>query len=245
MMTIKTLHKITAGLAIATMLFSCVKDENSAGYEYMPDMYRSPAQETYVDYGEVRTWKSNDSIKNTQSAKLPPLGTIPFKGTEVRAAYELPYKRLPSGAMVTTHGLSGLEFSDADYEASVADANPLPLTKCNTEKGKELYNRFCVHCHGEKGAGDGKVSNHDAINPPANAFERPDGQMFYSITYGKGVMGAHASQLNQKERWQVINYINSIKGAEVMEGPCGEAKMTIPAVTIDTRVAIAQTAQHN
>ncbi|MEN8810342.1 MAG: hypothetical protein ABF272_03010, partial [Flavobacteriales bacterium] len=75
--------------------------------------------------------------------------------------------------------------------------------------------------------------------------ERPDGQMFYSITYGKGVMGAHASQLNQKERWQVINYINSMKGAEVMEGPCGEAKMTIPAVTIDTVVAIAQTAQHN
>ncbi|MEN8827312.1 MAG: cytochrome c [Flavobacteriales bacterium] len=245
MMTIKTLHKITAGLAIATMLFSCVKDENSAGYEYMPDMYRSPAIETYVDYGEVRTWKSNDSIKNLQSAKLPPLGTIPFKGSEVSAAYELPYKRLPSGAMVTTHGLTSLEFSDADYEASVADVNPLPLTKCNSEKGKELYNRFCDHCHGEKGAGDGKVSNHDAINPPANAFERTDGQMFYSITYGKGVMGAHASQLNQKERWQVINYINSMKGAEVLEGPCGEGSTITSSVSLDIVAAIAQTAQHN
>ena len=72
-MNINYIHKIAAGLALTVVFSSCVKNENSFGYEYMPDMYRSPAQEAYVDYGEVRTWKSNDSIKNTQSAKLPPM----------------------------------------------------------------------------------------------------------------------------------------------------------------------------
>ncbi len=218
-MTIKTLHKLTAGLAIAMVFSSCVKDENSYGYEYMPDMYRSPAPEAYVDYGEVRTWKTDTSLTNKQSAKLPPLGTIPFSGNNVDANYSLPYKRLPSKAMIGTHGLTSLEYNDGDYEASVADANPMPLYESNVAKGKVLYDRFCDHCHGEKGAGDGKVANHDAINPPADAFTKPDGQMFYSITYGKGVMGAHKSQLNQKERWQVINYIKSMNGATVMPDP--------------------------
>ena len=207
MMTIKTIHKITAGLAVAVAFSSCVKDENSYGYEYMPDMYRSPAQEAYVDYGEVRTWQSNDSIKNTPSAKLPPMGTVPFTGKNVDANYELPYKRLPSKAMLTSHGIVSLEYNDGDYEASVSDINPLPLTESNVANGKTLYNRFCDHCHGEKGAGDGAVSNSDYINPPADAFSKPEGQMFYSITYGKGVMGAHASQINKKERWEIIQYL--------------------------------------
>lgn len=222
-MNSKTLHKLTAGLAMAVVFSSCVKDENSPGYEYMPDMYRSPAIETYVDYGEVRTWKYDTSLTNRQSALLPPMGTIKFSGESSDLQYNLPYKRLPSLAMIESHSLTSLEYSDLDYDASVADINPLPLTQCNVDKGKELYNRFCTHCHGEKGAGDGKVSNHDAINPPANAFTKPDGQMFYSITYGKGVMGAHASQLNQKERWQVINYIKSMDPANVIiPQACGE-----------------------
>ena len=37
----------------------------------------------------------------------------------------------------------------------------------------------------------------------------PDGQMFYSITYGKGQMGSYASQLSTKQRWEVIAYIKS------------------------------------
>lgn len=218
-MNSKTLHKLTAGLAIAVVFSSCVKDENSSGYEYMPDMYRSPAIETYVDYGEVRTWKTNDSLTNRQSALQPPLGTIPFSGNNADLKYSLPYKRLPSKGMIASHGLTSLEYNDGDYDASVADINPLPLTESNVANGKVLYNRFCDHCHGEKGAGDGKVANNDAINPPASAFTKPDGQMFYSITYGRNAMGAHASQLNQKERWQVINYIKSMNGATVLPDP--------------------------
>ena len=219
MMTIKTLHKITAGLTVALVFSSCVKDENSYGYEYMPDMYRSPAIETYVDYGEVRTWKTDTALTNSPSALVPPMGTVPFSGDNVDVNYSLPYKRLPSKSMAETHGLVSLAYNDGDYDASVNDANPMPMYESNVNNGKVLYERFCDHCHGEKGAGDGKVSNNDAINPPANAFEKPDGQMFYSITYGKGMMGAHNTQLNQKERWQVISYIKSMNGTEVIPNP--------------------------
>jgi hypothetical protein len=41
----------------------------------------------------------------------------------------------------------------------------------------------------------------------------PEGQMFYSVTYGKNKMGSYASQLNTKQRWMVIAYIKSKQAA--------------------------------
>ena len=40
----------------------------------------------------------------------------------------------------------------------------------------------------------------------------PDGQMFYSVTYGKNKMGSYASQLDSRQRWMVIHYIKSKQG---------------------------------
>jgi hypothetical protein len=40
----------------------------------------------------------------------------------------------------------------------------------------------------------------------------PDGQMFYSVTYGKNAMGSYASQLSTKQRWMIIHYIKEKQG---------------------------------
>ncbi len=37
--------------------------------------------------------------------------------------------------------------------------------------------------------------------------EKPDGEMYHSITVGYGIMGAHGSQIRQEDRWKVILYI--------------------------------------
>ena len=172
-------------VAISSILLnSCVKHEDSPGYEYTPDMYRSPAIEAYVDYGMVKD-KMNDSVQMIQSAKLPPVGTIPFKGNLSAAEINMPYHRLPPIGSDKSHGIFSLAYSATDYDASVADKSPMPYSAKAGQEGSELYTKFCLHCHGVAGAGDGKVSMNDNINPPANAFSKPEGQMFYSITYGK------------------------------------------------------------
>jgi hypothetical protein len=38
-----------------------------------------------------------------------------------------------------------------------------------------------------------------------------EGQMFYSIYYGKGMMGAHASLLNKKEIWTLVHYVRKFQ----------------------------------
>jgi hypothetical protein len=40
-----------------------------------------------------------------------------------------------------------------------------------------------------------------------------EGQMFYSIYYGKGMMGAHGSILNKKEIWTIVHYIRRLQDA--------------------------------
>ena len=60
-----------SGVAVLGLIFgSCSSNPDSAGLEYMPDMYRSPAIEAYVDYGEIRG-RQNTDLKSKLTALNP------------------------------------------------------------------------------------------------------------------------------------------------------------------------------
>ena len=76
-----------------------------------------------------------------------------------------------------------------------------------------LYLINCGICHGDKagwkwplfkgGNGPYTAAPKNLIADPK--FETmPDGQMFYSVTYGKNAMGSYASQLSTKQRWMIF-----------------------------------------
>ena len=75
---------------VFTVLNSCVKDPDSPGYEYVDDMFRSQAIEAYLDYGLVGD-KTNDSLKNTISARIPSKGTIPFSRNKKISEINMPF----------------------------------------------------------------------------------------------------------------------------------------------------------
>jgi mono/diheme cytochrome c family protein len=204
---------------VALLVAACSADPDSAGLEYMPDMYRSPAIEPYVDYGEVRG-KINDDMKMTMSALTPPKHTIPYWGTDsATVSMMLPYHRLPAAAFALTHGMFGFDFSgnpDGNYEYNLAasDVNPIKLTSAEQSdkvfaEGKALYQANCNHCHGEKGDGQGPmVTAGSYVGVPVyKNLAIAEGQMFYSIYYGKGMMGSHAPLLNKKEIWTLVHYV--------------------------------------
>jgi len=209
--------------AIALLAAACSSDPDSAGLEYMPDMYRSPAIEPYVDYGEVRG-TIDENKKMEMSARLTPRYTIPYYGTDSETvAMMLPYRRLPGKDFAKSHGLYGAVLSnnaDADYEykLSAMDMNPIKFTSQEQADqvlaaGKALYQANCNHCHGEKGDGQGPMVTAGSFSGAANlkGLTIAEGQMFYSIYYGKGAMGAHASMLNKKEIWTVIHHIRKLQ----------------------------------
>jgi mono/diheme cytochrome c family protein len=190
-MKIKMKYLVLGSIALTAMSFfaSCDKmDPNSPGVEYMPDMYRSPSFETN---SLTTVGKNHDTICCN---RLPVPGTI--------ARGFMPYTLTNDS---TGYGLAGRTLH-----------NPLPNTPEITEQGKIIYGKFCVHCHGIAGMGDGKVGLKLPGPPPAYSGaalkDLPEGKMFHTITYGKGLMGSHASQLSQEDRWKVIRYVQTLQG---------------------------------
>jgi mono/diheme cytochrome c family protein len=83
------------------------------------------------------------------------------------------------------------------------------------QRGAYVFQTFCQPCHGAGGTGDGVVVKRGG--PPPKSFLAPDiralsdGQMFRSITYGKGNMAPYASQVEREDRWKAIRYIRSLQ----------------------------------
>jgi mono/diheme cytochrome c family protein len=215
---------ITSALAGAALLTGCASDPDSPGLEYMPDMYRSPAVEAYVDYGQDPYYFGDSTAKaqrETPSARLPAAGTIAFADNEGDAAFNFPYPypNTPEG-----------------YEQAGRELHsPIPMTPATVEQGKVLYEKFCIECHGAKGKGDGTVVTKGGYPPPYDGpqlKDLPEGKMFHSITYGRNLaMGSHASQLNHKERWLVIQYVKYLQHDGKMPGEASAAPDSTTAAT--------------
>jgi mono/diheme cytochrome c family protein len=90
--------------------------------------------------------------------------------------------------------------------------NPLPATKNNLDKGRQIFEGHCAHCHGLTGNADAPMILKGKYPPPPPFYIRlmtiNEGKMFHSITLGRNFMPAHADDLNTEERWQVISYIS-------------------------------------
>jgi len=199
-------------IALLSVMASCSSDPNSPGVEYMPDMYRSPAVEAYVDY---------DNIENS-SVRKPVEGTIKFSDDNSLAWVNMPYD---------------LKNTPEDYETAATLVSPVKMTEASVEKGKDIYTKFCLHCHGESGKGDGAVVSNGGFPPPP-AYDGPlktlpEGKMFHTITYGKGQMGSHASQLNKLERWTVIQYVKFLQNGGKM--PVSTASVETVEVATDNQ----------
>lgn len=214
-----TRNAITASFALALMA-SCGGDPNSPGVEYMPDMYRSPAIEAYVDYGQDPYFRSEEFARqqrNRPSARKPVEGTIAFSADPAKAQFNMPYPfpNTPEG-----------------YEAAGAQLkSPIAMTEATVEKGKVIYTKFCQHCHGEKGEGDGGVVKNGNYPAPGSYTgplkDLPEGKIFHSLQYGKNVaMGSHASQLSKEERWHVTHYVQYLQnGGKMTREPAAPATM--------------------
>ncbi len=79
--------------------------------------------------------------------------------------------------------------------------------------GKEVYNKYCIICHGEKGDGQGALYvNKKYPYPPSSLLSEKmmpatEGDMYHVITVGHGIMAEHGSMIQQDDRWKIAMYI--------------------------------------
>ena len=92
--------------------------------------------------------------------------------------------------------------------------NPLAATPENIEAGKLQYERFCQHCHGEAGKGDGLVAKAYKGVPVYSSDalkDVNDGHIYHVITHGKGRMWPHGSQISSENRWKIVLYVHELQ----------------------------------
>ncbi len=172
------------GLLIGMAVQSCKSDPNSPGYEYMPDMYRSPAIEPYQEV---------DYTYNGMSARKPAENTISMAETTY------PYPNNNEGYEAAGENLKNpIAFS----EEVLDEGKQVFKNFCIHCHGKNGEGNGSV------------PENSDYPNPPSYKGalkDLPEGKIFHSIHYGKNLMGSHASQISKEDRWKLVHYVQFLQ----------------------------------
>ena len=191
-----------AATLIVIVLASLKRSPESTGIEYSPNMYYP------VGY---------EPMSQIDKHPLNPMGMnmrLPAKGTVARRNYAT---KFGVGDSTSTDLMLYDVPADSIGIAERTLKNPVPLNDKSLAEGKELYERFCQHCHGENGKGDGLVGKVYAGVPvySSDALKSMnDGHIFHVITNGKGRMWAHGSQMNPLDRWKIVHYVHKLQQEE-------------------------------
>lgn len=206
--------KISLAALSGLLLTACGAGEDNPGLEFAPNMYHSVPydplkQITEEDAGEYAEFLDSNADEYGEYYNSNPLNKDPMNSimtmrtppaNTVRRDMYLPY-RIPKDSLAL---------------AAATVNNPLPDSEEVLKGGKELYERFCDHCHGAKGLGaeEGSVGEVFAGVPSytsAAVKNVSGGHIFHVITQGKGRMGAHGSQISVEDRWKIVRYVQTLQ----------------------------------
>lgn len=175
-----------ASLALSLGVASCSPDPSSPGVEYAPEMYES------IPYEPLRQIRFNTINSFGINERTPAEGTVP-RG---KLAY---FDHIPKDSVrIAEHTLH----------------NPYPYTKANVLEGQVLYSRYCQHCHGEQGNGQGPVGlKYKGVPNYSTGYYKTmnDGHIYHVIEWGRNRMMPHGSQVNPEERWKIAMYVHVLQ----------------------------------
>ena len=171
-----------------TLLFGITILVSSCHDNAAPNYQYFPNMYESVGY---ETYAESNAFKNGKEGQLPAEGSLD-RGTE-------PYE---------------YENSTAGYDLAKANLkSPLDSISRDLEKGKELFEIYCISCHGASGNGKGKLVEREKFLGVPSYKDRviTEGSIFHIVTYGINSMGSHANQLSAQERWIVADYVLKLK----------------------------------
>ena len=96
---------------------------------------------------------------------------------------------------------------------AAAKKNPVKADAASLGRGKAVYTAECASCHGNGGRGDGPSAK-DLEKSPGDMTKlgsQSDGALFWKITEGKKPMASFSTKLTEQQRWDVVNYLRTLK----------------------------------
>jgi cytochrome c len=194
------LNILLAGLLAALLgLFLLLHTDSKHKNNYLlRGMDTSPA---------IQDFQPNDTFANGQTLQVPPAGTVP------RGDYQ-PYHFAP--------GVEGALQAEKELKSPLAAGDPEVL-----ERGKRIFERDCLPCHGAYGRGDGPVSmtKRDGGYPgvanllAAHAKGVKDGYIYAYISRGGAIMPSYGAQVTPADRWKVVAYVRELQKTQPENAP--------------------------
>ncbi len=153
--------------------------------ELFPDMNRQP---------KLRPQTPDAFFDDGRSSRAPVAGTI-ARGDH--------YEDL----LVNTGRIPGT--------TNFIDIIPVEVTAKLMARGQQRFNINCSPCHGAQGDGNG-ITKKYGMAVVANLHDKrivelKDGEIFNTITYGKGLMGPYGPNVTVEDRWAVIAYVRALQ----------------------------------
>lgn len=185
------LSTLFAVLLTSIVLSSC-KDAQSPGVEYMPDMYRSPAIEVYVDY----------EFPDSSTALQTPENSIP------RGYLPYPYPNTTEGFEAAGKNLTNPYKVD---EELIKEGQKLYASYCAHCHGKNGKGKGSI-----QNAIYGAVPSYSDQTPNRRGnrsmSELKEGHIYQAIMYGLNAMGPHSSLIREQDRWKIVAYVQTLQG---------------------------------
>ena len=175
-----------AFISAVVFLSSCGGDSDP-GYEFMPNMYRSPSLETY-----------GENTINGMNAQLPVEGTI-ARGHLLTFNYDGTLEGYLKAGNTAVNPIENNEKTRTEGKALYGMFCEHCHGATGTGDGTIKHAIYSAVPH----YNDEKLLRRAGV--PMNELKA--GHMFHAITYGLNAMGPHASQVTEEERWLIVNYV--------------------------------------
>jgi hypothetical protein len=164
--------------------------------QLFPGMDRQP---------KLRPQEPNRFFANGLSTQLPPAGTV-ARGAAIETLSGPVYAFEDSP--VNTGRITGT--------TNYIETNPLPVNAALLARGRERFDIYCAPCHGRTGDGNGITKKLGVMPAVANLHDKrivelADGEIFNTITAGKGTMGAYGPLVPTADRWAVVAYLRALQ----------------------------------
>lgn len=210
----------SVGILTALVMTACSSNENSPGVEYMPDMYRSPAIEAYVDY------KFPDSATSRQAPENSiPRGYKPYSYPNTNEGYEMAGENLSNPLDLN--------------EKAIADGKALYTSFCAHCHGKKGQGQGSI-THPIYGAVPSYSDETPNRRGERSMSELKEGHIYHTIMYGLNAMGPHSSLIREEDRWKIVAYVQTLQGKDPLASAVNDNAVAMNAADSTTTNEIAE-----
>jgi mono/diheme cytochrome c family protein len=133
----------------------------------------------------------------------------------------------PPGTVAASYGPAGQPLRNDDFlflgkapDGSFARGFPaaVKVDMKLLERGRDRFTIYCAPCHGAVGDGNGITKKYGMGATPSYHDDRlrkmAEGEIFNTITNGKGQMNPYSDKLKPTDRWAVIAYVRALQRAQ-------------------------------